>query len=343
MAKNITLMGASYSDVPAVTLPQTGGGTARFDDASVTTATASDVASGKIFLASDGTITTGTASGGGGVDMPIFSVDTSTSPPTATCDKTFAEIYDANSTEAYLKMYYGQTLRQTYVGDIVSFTDGEYCTVTFFEYGRPSLALEYHSDGTFVFLNDVPSVTTLTATENGTYTDPDNRLYSSVVVNVSGGGASNFVTGTFRGTTAGEILEIDIPYTGSGYPLCAVIVPTGGLIGNNTFYNRTSRYTIGMLSIYKTYANTVPTYATSGTQNQCTVQTIYKNSSSSATSFTRTSVNNQVIFYGTSVDPSGATQSVLFANATRMRVKIKTDSYGFMDDIEYTYYVIYSE
>ena len=65
MAQNITIMGASYSAVPAVTLPKTGGGTARFDDASVTTATASAVASGKIFLASDGTITTGTASGGG--------------------------------------------------------------------------------------------------------------------------------------------------------------------------------------------------------------------------------------------------------------------------------------
>lgn len=32
MAKNITLMGASYSNVPAVDLPQTGGGTARFVD-----------------------------------------------------------------------------------------------------------------------------------------------------------------------------------------------------------------------------------------------------------------------------------------------------------------------
>lgn len=72
MAKNITLLGASYSDVPAVTLPKTGGGTARFDDASVTTAVASDVASGKIFLASDGTITTGTASGGGGSGFTLL-------------------------------------------------------------------------------------------------------------------------------------------------------------------------------------------------------------------------------------------------------------------------------
>lgn len=69
MAKNISLMGASYFDVPAVTLPQTGGGTARFDDASVTTATASDVAQGKVFLASDGTITTGTATGGGAISV----------------------------------------------------------------------------------------------------------------------------------------------------------------------------------------------------------------------------------------------------------------------------------
>lgn len=71
MAQNITLLGASYSAVPAVTLPKTGGGTARFDDCSVVTAVASDVASGKIFVASDGTITQGTASGGGGSSMTI--------------------------------------------------------------------------------------------------------------------------------------------------------------------------------------------------------------------------------------------------------------------------------
>ena len=66
MAQNISLLNADYSAVPAVLLPKTGGGTARFDDCTVVTAAASDVASGKVFVASDGTITTGTASGGGG-------------------------------------------------------------------------------------------------------------------------------------------------------------------------------------------------------------------------------------------------------------------------------------
>lgn len=65
MAQNITLLGASYQNVPAVNLPKTGGGTARFTDVTDTTAAAADVASGKYFYAADGTRTQGTSSGGG--------------------------------------------------------------------------------------------------------------------------------------------------------------------------------------------------------------------------------------------------------------------------------------
>ena len=66
MAQNITLLGASYSAVPGVTLPKTGGGTATFYDVSDTTAAASDVASGKYFYTAGGVLTQGTSSGGGG-------------------------------------------------------------------------------------------------------------------------------------------------------------------------------------------------------------------------------------------------------------------------------------
>lgn len=59
MAQNITWLGASYTGVEKITLPKTGGGTARFDDASVTTATTSTVVNGERFLAADGTISTG--------------------------------------------------------------------------------------------------------------------------------------------------------------------------------------------------------------------------------------------------------------------------------------------
>ena len=62
MAKDITLLGASYEDVPSVNLPQTGGGTASFFDVSGTTALPEDVSAGKYFLTVEGELTEGTGS-----------------------------------------------------------------------------------------------------------------------------------------------------------------------------------------------------------------------------------------------------------------------------------------
>lgn len=66
MAQNIDLLGAQYSDVPAVTLPKVGGGTASFTDVTGTTAIAGDVAQGKYFFTANGTLTLGTNQGGSG-------------------------------------------------------------------------------------------------------------------------------------------------------------------------------------------------------------------------------------------------------------------------------------
>lgn len=61
MAQSITLLGATYTGVPAVDLPKTGGGTARFTDVTDTTAVASNVASTVYFYTANGAKTQGSA------------------------------------------------------------------------------------------------------------------------------------------------------------------------------------------------------------------------------------------------------------------------------------------
>ena len=92
MSQNITLMGASYSAVPAVTLPKTGGGTATFTDVTDTTAAASDVASGKYFYTAAGVKTEGTSSGGGGTSKNVQVVQGTTRTNSSTLTAIGAEM-----------------------------------------------------------------------------------------------------------------------------------------------------------------------------------------------------------------------------------------------------------
>ena len=59
MAQNVIINGVTYSNVPQVSIPKSGSGTAAFYDIADTTAAAGDVLSGKYFYTSGGTKTQG--------------------------------------------------------------------------------------------------------------------------------------------------------------------------------------------------------------------------------------------------------------------------------------------
>lgn len=101
MSQNITLLGASYSAVPSVTLPKTGGGTASFVDVTDTTAAASDVASGKYFYTAAGVRTQGTSSGGGSGMTLLATKDLGTISTSSTTDTDTGQTLGITGFDAY--------------------------------------------------------------------------------------------------------------------------------------------------------------------------------------------------------------------------------------------------
>lgn len=71
MAQSITLQGATYQDVPAVDLPKTGGGTARFTDVTPTTATADKMMQGYGAFGADGVWFDGTIADGDNIGYGV--------------------------------------------------------------------------------------------------------------------------------------------------------------------------------------------------------------------------------------------------------------------------------
>ena len=133
----------------------------------------------------DGTKAMGTATAG--LDMPIFTLnyDSNGNVQSITCDKTYAECIDIidGGTECAIANrvipndgVYSSLFGIYQVGTEIVYVNNQDAS--------GSEAIQFLSNGTINYLNSSPAVTTLTATTNGTYTDNQNRFYSSVTVNV---------------------------------------------------------------------------------------------------------------------------------------------------------------
>lgn len=160
------------------------------------------------------------------------------------------------------------------------------------------------------------------------------------------GGASNVVTGTFTGTTTGAAMNITLNYSGSGYPIAVLIYPSEGTYNSSgSFYNLVQRYAYNTVLLVKNEINTVPTYVggSANTNNRAFLVGLYKNSASSATSYSNTSAQSNTLYIDT--DATSNSLNVLKVRSkTKLSVYIPTagSNYGFAANIEYKYWVLYS-
>lgn len=190
-----------------------------------------------------------------------------------------------------------------------------------------------------------PTLTQKIITANGVYNAVDDNVdgYSSVSVSVP---VVPFVSGTFTGQESqkGTAIQISIPYTGSGYPIAIMVYPSDGA-GNpdSEFSSLVQKYAIGFWCATKSIPDVSPIYSSYNvSENKGVVLAFYKISDSDAASYSSSYGNNGQL-YGMGTAEAGRGTPVRFSNANTMTVFIADTSYGFKDEIEYTYHIIYSE
>lgn len=205
----------------------------------------------------------------------------------------------------------------------------------------PGVQLPKTGGGTALFTDVTPTTAVASDVASGKifYTADGTQTTGT---SSGGGGASNFVTGTFTTPSSAGASSITIPYTGSGYPIMAYIVIDGGAyVSGTNWYNSTQRYAIGVWAMSKSVFSSAPTYTTSGTQNQAVTLGIYKNSTSSSTSYTRTSAMNTNTFSSSNATNAVATV-VRFKSKTTLSYYTNTSSYGLFPGATYRYFIVYS-
>ena len=168
----------------------------------------------------------------------------------------------------------------------------------------------------------------------------------SVTIGTMVYGASNIVSGTFTGSTAGAGLSVSVPYNGSGYPVAVMIYPSNGTQKTgDAITTLVQQYAIIAYSAVKEDVSVAPTYSGEVYANFVSVYALYKGSTSDASITNANRYNNATCYIGWSVN-DGLDAIVRFSNSTTMNVWIQPSNgsgyYGFAKDIEYTYQIVYS-
>lgn len=212
-------------------------------------------------------------------------------------------------------------------------------------YNVPWIKMPDPGGGQSTFWDDDGSQT---FTQNGTF---DVTGLAEAVVNVSGGGASNIVMGTFTtGATRASTGTFSINYTGSGYPIALIVVVNGGMYnntstGDTTWYNSKTTYDAGLFCMVKANTTVAPSYS-NGTDDVASKIVVYKGSSSSATTYSVTQNTSSAGYMNSSSSAGNGANCVKFkGNGTTVSYYIgnkASNRIGLAPSTEFQYIAIYS-
>ena len=192
------------------------------------------------------------------------------------------------------------------------------------------------------------SKATITPTSSAQYLNIPtgyNDVAQYYTIAAASGGASNIVTGTFKGTTTGAAMDVTLNYSGSGYPIAVLIYPTEGPYNNTTgsFYNLIQRYAIATYYCVKSATDSTPTYPSGSTTDRANqVVYLYRYKSSTTNADTTANYGSATYNYRDIDAASGQSTILRIRSKTKMSVFIAGTSYGFAANVDYTYHVIYS-
>ena len=151
----------------------------------------------------------------------------------------------------------------------------------------------------------------------------------------------------FASNDKGTAKTIDLPYHGNGYPVSIIIFPSSGPgdYNDTNWYTKVQRYANVFYCATKTILSSlsIPDYTNNAENNYAFVITRYKNSTSASNVYATAAMAFTPFYIQNSVSDSYYYSIVSFENKNTMKVFIADTSNGFMDGVEYTYIIEYSE
>lgn len=165
----------------------------------------------------------------------------------------------------------------------------------------------------------------------------------------SGGGASNVVTGTFTALLNGKttITSVDVPYTGSGYPVFVAVYVHGGISdpSNTGWYNVVGKSKIGIWTAAKNSSS-----APSDGKAEFSTSCLYKSSDSKWNTYAYVSQGGDVYQEGgnpiaPNVSNNNPSYVVVMDGPSTLKVVCSSsdNNYSFQANTEYDYCIVYSE